>query len=116
MERLAIMREQFFPELLTRKLERGDSTSSIFGFLKAATLRAAGGDSKSLLSESECRELWEVPAWEELLVFESCSASSRTGSGATRRGQLFVFEDTWIFAVSHHPEARNRCGYTKLMA
>ena len=105
LERLSMMSEQYLPKV-QKWSDGGEFANGIFGCLKAVRPHARRYN-RTLPSESACRELWEVPAFEVLLVGAPCSA--RSSSNAARGpGQLFVFEDVWVFASTHRAEARNR--------
>ena len=60
-------------------------------------------------TEATCRTLWEVPAWESLLLQADCVAQSGKGAGR-EPGRLFVFEDAWVFAPDQRAEPQRRRG------
>ena len=111
-ERLAIAREQcgsFAPSAMDCR--RTDTTkATVCGggtCWEAMRLISSSGGGAVWQTESGCRMLWEIPAWEDLLAQGPCSVRSSSGT-ARGRGHLFVFEDSWIFAPARRTEPRRR--------
>ena len=111
-ERLAVQREQFGRDPAA-SLAGSAAAANCCGCRRqppraAADERSArGGELRA--TEAACRALWEVPAWEGLLLQADCAARGERGA-APGPGRLFVFEDAWVFAPDRPAGPRRRRG------